>query len=213
MPRSEPEACEFTRRQGGRSAAAERPSSKSAGGGRRPPCHGSFFRKIAGDRRTCRDGGELASCSWITRQRNVVITGKTGTGKSYLACALANAACRAGHSTLYRRASRLFDEAAQARADGSWPSFLARLAKVKVLIIDDFGLENLGPPERKTLLEILEDRYNVSSTVVTSQIEPKLWHAVIGDPTLADAIADRLVHNADRVLLEGDSERKLRSRP
>jgi DNA replication protein DnaC len=84
---------------------------------------------------------------------------------------------------------------------------------VKVLIIDDFGLENLGPPERKTLLEILEDRYNVASTVVTSQIEPNLWHAVIGDPTLADAIADRLVHNADRVLLEGDSERKLRSRP
>ncbi len=156
---------------------------------------------------------ELASCSWVARQRNVVIVGKTGTGKSYLACALANSACRLGHSTLYRRASRLFDEAGRARADGSWPSFLIRLAKVKVLVIDDFALEPLGPPERKALLEIFEDRYGVSSTIVTTQLEPKLWHAVIGDPTLADAIADRFIHNADRIHLEGESERKLRAKP
>lgn len=153
---------------------------------------------------------ELVSCSWVARQRNVIITGPTGTGKSYLACALANSACRAGHSTFYRRASRLFDEAAHARADGSWLDFLARVAKVKVLVIDDFGLEPLGAPDRRALLELLDDRYDVSSTIVTSQLEPKLWHGVIGDPTLADAIVDRLVHNAERIGLAGDSSRKVR---
>jgi DNA replication protein DnaC len=154
---------------------------------------------------------ELASCSWIARQRNLVITGSTGTGKSYIACALANSACRLGHTTLYRRASRLFDEAAHARADGSWPAFLVGLSKVKVLVLDDFGLEPLGAAERKTLLEIIDDRYGVSSTILTSQLEPKLWHGIIGDPTFADAIADRLVHNADRLALVGESGRKLRA--
>jgi DNA replication protein DnaC len=153
---------------------------------------------------------ELASCSWVSRHRNVIITGPTGTGKSFLACALANCACRAGHTAIYRRASRLFDEAAHARADGSWPELLLQLAKVQILIIDDFGLETLGSPERKTLLEILDDRFDVSSTIVTSQLEPKLWHGVIGDPTLADAIVDRLIHNADRLALAGESARKLR---
>lgn len=153
---------------------------------------------------------ELASCSWISRHRNVVVTGPTGTGKTFLACALANRACRSGHSAAYRRASRLFDEAAQARADGSWPQLLTRLAKVHVLVIDDFGLEPLGAAERKVLLEILDDRSAVSSTVVTSQFEPKEWFAIIGDPTIADAVNDRLVHNAERLRLTGDSNRKLR---
>lgn len=154
---------------------------------------------------------ELASCSWVARQRNVLITGPAGTGKSFLACALANSACRLGHSTLYRRASRLFDEAAHARADGSWSAFLTQLSKVKVLVIDDFGLDPLGSAERKSLLEIVDDRYDISSTIVTSQLEPKLWHGIIGDPTLGDAIADRLVHNADRLALTGESGRKLRA--
>jgi DNA replication protein DnaC len=154
---------------------------------------------------------ELASCSWITRRRNVVVTGPTGTGKSFLACALANRACRLGHAAVYRRASRLFDEAAQARADGSWPQLLARLAKTPVLVVDDFGLEPLAAAERRTLHELLEDRYGDSSTIITSQLEPKEWHAVIGDPTIADAINDRLVHNAERIRLSGESNRKLRA--
>lgn len=154
---------------------------------------------------------ELATCAWVKRHRNVVITGPTGTGKTYLACALANRACRQGHAVVYRRASRLFDEAAQARADGSWPKLLARLAKTPVLVIDDFGLETLAAAERTALNEILEDRYGDASTILTSQLEPKEWHAVIGDPTIADAINDRLVHNADRLKLAGESGRKLRA--
>jgi len=125
-----------------------------------------------------------------------------------VACALGQKACRDGYSVVYRRASRLFDELAQARADGTHPHVLKRLAKAQVLILDDFGLEPLGSAERKELLEVLEDRYHQSSTVVTSQLEPKDWHAVIGDATLADAILDRLVHHAHRLRLAGDSIRK-----
>nr|WP_304988729.1 ATP-binding protein [Corallococcus sp. CA049B] len=124
-----------------------------------------------------------------------------------MACALGQKACRDGFSGVYRRASRLFDELAQARADGTHPHALKRLAKAQVLILDDFGLEPLGSAERKELLEVLEDRYHQSSTVVTSQLEPKDWHAVIGDATLADAILDRRVHNAHRIKLGGESIR------
>jgi DNA replication protein DnaC len=154
---------------------------------------------------------ELQTSRWIQQHQNVVITGPTGVGKSYLACALGQKACRDGFSVAYRRVSLLFDELAQARADGTLPLLLRRLAKVNVLVLDDFGLEILGAPERKGLLEVLEDRYGSSSTIVTSQLAPDSWHAVIGDPTLADAILDRLVHNSHRLPLKGDSIRKTKA--
>lgn len=144
---------------------------------------------------------ELASSRWVQQKQNVILTGHTGLGKSYLACALGQKACRDGFSVTYRRATRLFDELALARGDGSYSALLKRFAKTSVLVLDDFGLETLNAQQRKDLLEILDDRYNISSTVVTSQLEPKDWHAVIGDPTLADAICDRLVHNAHRIKL------------
>lgn len=151
---------------------------------------------------------DLASSRWAQSHQNILLTGPTGVGKSYVACALGQKACRDGFSVVYRRASRLFDELAQARGDGTYPNLLRRLAKAQVLILDDFALEPLGASQRKELLEVLEDRYKVSSTIVTSQLEPKDWHAVIGDATLADSICDRLIHNAHRVKLDGDSIRK-----
>lgn len=151
---------------------------------------------------------DLATSRWVQQNQNILITGLTGVGKSYLACALGQKACRDGYAVVYRRTSRLFDELAQARVDGSYPHLLRRLAKANVLILDDFGLEPLGAAQRKELLEVLDDRYRLSSTIVTSQLEPKDWHGVIGDPTLADAICDRLVHNAHRLKLGGDSIRK-----
>lgn len=154
---------------------------------------------------------ELQTSRWVREKHNVVITGPTGVGKSYLACALGQKACRDGFSVAYRRVSRLFDELAQARADGTLPLLLRRLAKTNILILDDFGLEVLGVAERKGLLEVLEDRYDVSSTIITSQLAPNAWHATIGDPTLADAILDRLVHNAHRLTLDGDSIRRAKS--
>jgi DNA replication protein DnaC len=153
---------------------------------------------------------DLASCRWVTAHQNVVFTGHTGVGKSYLACALGQRACREGYTVVYRRASRLLDELVQARADGSHFNLLRRLAKTDVLILDDFGLEVLNAAQRKDLLEVLEDRYGVSSTIVTSQLEPKEWHSVIGDETIADAVCDRLVHNAHRVKLAGESIRKMK---
>jgi DNA replication protein DnaC len=151
---------------------------------------------------------DLAMSRWVTSKQNVILTGKTGVGKSYLACALANKACRDGFTVAYRRSSRLFDELAQARVDGTYPLLLRRLAKTQVLVIDDFGLEVLGTAQRKELLEVLDDRHGVSSTIVTSQLESKDWHAVIGDETIADAICDRVVHNAHKIKLTGESIRK-----
>lgn len=151
---------------------------------------------------------ELASCRWVTAHQNLLLTGPTGMGKSYLACALGNKACREGYTVVYRRASRLYDELAQARADGTWRTVLQRLAKAHVFILDDFGMEPLTANERKDLLEVLEDRCGSASTVITSQLEPKEWHAVIGDATVADAILDRVVHNAHRIKLAGESLRK-----
>jgi DNA replication protein DnaC len=152
---------------------------------------------------------ELSSSKWVQQRQNVILTGHTGLGKSYLACALGQKACRDGFSVVYRRTPRLFDELAVARADGTYATLLKRLAKTNVLVLDDFGLEGLTAQHRKDLLELLDDRYDSGSTIITSQLEPKDWHAVIGDPTLADAICDRLVHNAHRIkLIASDSIRK-----
>lgn len=152
---------------------------------------------------------ELSSSKWVQQRQNIIVTGHTGLGKSYLACALGQKACRDGFTAIYRRAPRLFDELAVARADGTLPTLLKRLAKTNVLVLDDFGLEALTAQHRKDLLEVLDDRYDSGSTIITSQLEPKEWHAVIGDPTLADAICDRLVHNAHRIKLnDAESIRK-----
>lgn len=154
---------------------------------------------------------ELSASRWVAAHQSVVITGPTGVGKSYVACALAHKACRDGFTVAYRRVSRLYDELAQARADGTYLTALRRLAKVQLLVLDDFGLEPLGAAERKGLLEILEDRYNVTATLVTSQLDPTDWHAVIGDATVGDAICDRLVHGAHRLTLRGESLRKAKA--
>ena len=151
---------------------------------------------------------ELANAQWLAAGRNVILTGPTGVGKSYIACALGNLAARTGHTVTYLRAPRLFESLQQARGDGSHMRALARLAKAQLLIIDDFLISPLSDVERKDLLEVVEDRYAAAATVLTSQCPVKNWHEAIGDPTLADAICDRLVHNAYKIELRGESIRK-----
>lgn len=151
---------------------------------------------------------QLATCRWIEEHQNVVITGATGVGKTYIACALAHHACRRGYRALYRRASRLFDELALARADGTYARVLAKIARADVLVLDDWGLARVGEAERRDLSEVMEDRHGLKSTIMTSQIPVSKWHDHIGDPTVADAICDRLVHNAHRLVLKGPSRRK-----
>lgn len=153
---------------------------------------------------------QLGGCGWIGERLNVLITGLTGVGKSYLASALGQAACRKGLRVAYRRVPRLFDELNLSRADGSYARVLARLAKADLLILDDLGLGTIKETQRNDLLEVLEDRYGRASTVVTSQLPLKKWHEWIGDPTTADAILDRLVHNAYKLELAGPSGRKER---
>jgi len=150
---------------------------------------------------------ELADSQWIPAHRNVLISGPTGIGKSFIACALGNSAARAGYTVLYLRAPRLFETLQQSRGDGSHLKTLNRLSRVQLLIIDDFLLTPLSEWERRDLLEVIEDRYQVGSTVITSQCPINDWHPNIGDPTLADAICDRLLHNAYKVVLRGDSMR------
>lgn len=151
---------------------------------------------------------QLATCRWVAAHQNVLITGATGVGKSFVACALAHQACRQGYRALYRRASRLFHELALARADGTYVRLLAKVARVDVFVLDDWGLTPVQDQERRDLLELLEDRYGTRSTIVTSQLPPAHWHEHLGDPTLADAICDRLLHNAHRLVLKGPSRRK-----
>lgn len=151
---------------------------------------------------------QLATCAWIADHHNVVITGATGVGKTFLACALANQGCRNGYRAMYRRASRLFDELNLARADGSYVRLLARIAKIDVLVIDDWGLVRVAEEERRYLSEIMDDRHGTKSTIMTSQLPVAKWHDHLGDPTIADAICDRIVHNAHRIDLKGPSRRK-----
>lgn len=150
----------------------------------------------------------LASCVFIQNKLNILVTGPTGTGKTFLACALAQQACRKGYRVLYRRASRLYEELALARADGTYPKLLSRLQRNDVLVLDDFGLSAMRDADRQGLLDVLEDRYGNASTIVTSQLPTKTWHEYLGDPTVADSICDRLVHNAHRVDLRGGSRRR-----
>lgn len=152
----------------------------------------------------------LVSLDWLSQRMNVLITGATGVGKSYLACALGQLACRRGHKVLYRRLPRLFEEVALAKADGTYTRLLAKISKYEMLILDDFGLGKLRDAQRHDLLEILEDRYDVRATIVTSQLPFNNWHHWLGDPTIADAILDRLVHNAHKIQLKGPSRRKAR---
>lgn len=151
---------------------------------------------------------QLTTCRWIDEHQNVVITGATGTGKTYLACALAQQACRKGRRALYRRAARLFEELALAHADGTYVRLLAKLARADLLVLDDWGLAPIRDQERRDLLEVLEDRHGARSTIMTSQLPPSKWHDHLGDPTLADAICDRVLHNAHRLVLKGPSRRK-----
>lgn len=154
----------------------------------------------------------LATCDWLRNKHNVSITGATGVGKSYLACALANHACRHGFSALYLRASLIFDDLTVARADGRYKRLLNSFKKPDLLILDDFGLTTLTADGRRDLLEIMEARYEEGSTIITSQFERPLWHKLIGDPTLADAILDRFVHNSYEIKLAGETMRGNKSK-
>ena len=156
----------------------------------------AFFAKLV-------DGG------WIGRKQNLLITGPPGVGKSWIACALGHKACRDNRSVLYHRLPRLFEALALARGDGRYARLLKALSRVELLILDDWGLAPLTGEQRRDLLEVVDDRHQRGSTIITSQVPIDHWHEVIADPTIADAVLDRLVHNAHRLELKGDSMRKI----
>ena len=150
----------------------------------------------------------LTTCGFIREHQNVLIMGATGTGKTYVACALGNASCRQGLRARYFRLSALLAELAIAKGDGTYPGFMARLAKTELLILDDFGLAPLSALEARDLLEVIDERVLSRSTVIASQLPVEHWHGAISDPTLADAILDRLIHHAHKIQLKGESMRK-----
>lgn len=152
---------------------------------------------------------QLSTCQWVRDHLNVFITGPCGVGKTYLACALAQQACRQGYTARYLRLPRLLQELTCAKGDGRYGKLLLDLAKTDLLVLDDWGLAPLTADQRRDLLELIEDRHNTRSTLVTSQLPVAHWHDYLGDPTLADAILDRLVHNAYKLALTGDSRRKI----
>ena len=154
----------------------------------------------------------LADCRWLKEHNNVLLIGPTGVGKTYLACALAQKACREGYSALYFRLPRLLHELSIAKADGRYDKLLAGIGRTDLLVLDDWGLDKFVKEQRHDLLAILEDRHGLRSTLITSQFPVKHWHEIIADPTLADAILDRLVHNAYKLVLNGESMRKKQSK-
>jgi len=172
----------------------------------RPSSRTSDYRAARGLDRTLFQA--LIAGRWIDEAQNLVIEGPAGVGKSWLACALGHKACRDNRTVLYQRIPRMFGDLALARGDGRYPRLMRALGGVKLLILDDWGLEPLGPEQRRDMLEIVEDRYGRGATLITSQIPVDRWHDLIGEPTLADAILDRIIHNAHRLQLSGDSLRK-----
>jgi DNA replication protein DnaC len=151
----------------------------------------------------------LAECSWITKKENLLITGPTGAGKTYLACAFANQACRQGYRARYIRLPKLFQAITIAKADGSYIKLMEHVAKLSLLVLDDWGLAPMTDANRRDLLEIIDDRYQHSSTLITSQLPVQAWHDSVGDATLGDAILDRLVHNSHRIDVQGPSMRQI----
>ena len=154
----------------------------------------------------------LASCQWIKKRHNLLITGATGVGKTWMSCALSHSACRQGITAVYHRLPTLMQDLELARNDGRYPKIMRTLAKAELLILDDWGIAPLSSVQLRDLLEIIDERYHKSSTLITSQLPVGNWHEALNDPTMADAILDRVLHNAYKIELEGDSMRKFRSK-